>query len=116
MGALMDTKYDLIPAPHQAAAVERVGGRLMIATADDKLHYFVDEADQVNEVGERICELADGSRTVRAIAQAICDEFEVEPDVALTDAADFLHHLVESKVLIWKAESGAGQKSAPSGP
>jgi hypothetical protein len=121
----MSDLFEKTPAPHPEAAVERVGGRLMIATADDHLHYFVDgdAADQaaaddesVNEVGERIFELADGSRTVRQIAEALLEEFEVDLDTALTDTADFVQLLVDRQVLVYStcaSDTGGHSNRAP---
>ena len=60
-----------IPSRHPMAVVERVGGKTMVATADDVLQVFVDEREEPSEVGERILELSDGTRTVRQIAQEV---------------------------------------------
>ncbi len=109
----MASVYESIPERHRAAAVERVGGRLMIATADDQLHYFTDESEQPNEVGERIVELADGSRTVRQLAECLVEEFEVELETALADTAEFVQQLVDRKVLSWKTGATAGPNPAP---
>ena len=95
----MTDPLDRRPALHPAAAVERVGGRLMIATRDDKLHLFAEEDDAPNEVGERIVDLVDGRRSVREIASVIGDEFDVDSARALADTAAFIELLVERQVL-----------------
>ena len=97
---LLETK----PRPHPEAAMEKVGGRWMVATPDDQLHYFVAEGgEDPSDVGDRVIDLADGTRTVRQIAQAICGEFEVEEAVALQDTTEFVRQLIERKVLTAQA-------------
>ena len=97
--------------------MERVGGRWMVATPDDQLHYFVAEGgEDPSDVGDRILDLADGTRTVREIATAICSEFEVDEETALRDTADFVFQLVERKVLAslgGEPASGAAAGAAP---
>ncbi|HEY3446664.1 MAG TPA: PqqD family protein [Myxococcales bacterium] len=92
--------------------MERVGGRWMVATPDDQLHYFVAEGgEEPSDVGDRIIDLADGKRTVREIAQVICSEFEVDEPTALRDTAEFVRQLIERKVLdpsIHGGEQAAG--------
>lgn len=97
----MEEILDSKPSPHPEAAIENVGGRVMVATPDDQLHYFVEEGteDEPSEVGDRIVELSDGTRTVREIAAVICDEFEVDEETALQDTVEFVKQLVDSKVL-----------------
>ena len=57
------------------------------------------ELHSFNEVGRRMWELADGSRTVAAIAEAIVEEFAVDAQTAQTDALEFLGEL-NSKDLV----------------
>jgi len=54
----------------------------------------------LNEVGARIWSLADGSRTVRQIAQEICQEFEVEEAQADADVQYFIDVLVQKGILL----------------
>jgi pyrroloquinoline quinone biosynthesis protein D len=88
--------------------MERVGGRLLIASQDDRLHYFAFEDDAPSEVGERIVELADGKRTVREIAQALTEEYEIDLETAVADTAAFVLQLIEKQVLIGSSEIRPG--------
>ena len=89
--------------------MEKVGGRWMVATPDDQLHYFVaDGGEDASDVGDRIIDLSDGSRTVREIARTICGEFEVDEPTALADTADFVRQLLERKVLTTQAVQSPG--------
>ena len=47
----------------------------------------------LNEVGARIWSLSDGSRTVAEISQAICAEYNVNPDDAQQDVLEFIEKL-----------------------
>ena len=91
----------LYPAPHPGAGIERVGDRLMAASSDDHLHHFVEEDQSPSHTAERIVELADGSRTVRQIAEQLCAEFDgAELDQVLEDVVGFVGTLVERQVLV----------------
>ncbi|HEY7697840.1 MAG TPA: PqqD family protein [Vicinamibacteria bacterium] len=49
----------------------------------------------VNEVGARIYELIDGKRPVRAIVEAIVDEFDVAFETAEADVREFISQLLQ---------------------
>lgn len=81
------TKLDKLPSP-----VPGVVGRVV----DDEAILVLPEKGEVkvlNEVGARIWELADGSRSVREIAKLICKEYEVKQELAEADTLDFLQEL-----------------------
>jgi hypothetical protein len=50
----------------------------------------------LNDVGGRVWELCDGTRTVGAIADALCAEYDVPRDTAVADARDLLASLAEA--------------------
>lgn len=85
---------------HPDAGFQRVDDRLLAAGPDDFLHSFEDEAGELSNVAERIVELADGTRTAAQIADALCAEFEVDPDRCRADTAQFIQLLVERRLLI----------------
>lgn len=80
-------------------AVQRVGGRYMAATPDDRLHTFEAPDGSVSEVGERIIELVDGERTLGAIVEVLIEEFEVSREVAESDTRQFIELLLGKQVL-----------------
>ena len=53
----------------------------------------------LNPVATRIWELADGERSIEAIASALCEEFEVEADRALRDTAETVEKFVAQQLL-----------------
>ena len=97
--------------------MERVGGRWMVATPDDQLHYFVEDGgEEPSDVGDRILDLSDGTRTVREIAQAICGEFEVDQATALKDTLEFVGQLIDRKVLTSQGGAVGGSPDSAGAP
>ncbi len=96
----LDNLLSATPKLHPEAGLQRVDGRLLAAGPDDFLHTFEDEDGQVSEVAERIVELADGSRTVAQIVDALCVEFEVDPKRCTADTLEFLTLLVKRQLLV----------------
>jgi hypothetical protein len=47
----------------------------------------------LNEVGSRVWELCDGTRSLASIAEMICAEYDVPPSTALSDASELLKSL-----------------------
>ena len=54
----------------------------------------------LNEVGSRVWELCDGTRSVREIAQALALEFEVDERTAEADAQEFVAQLLGTRLLV----------------
>lgn len=96
MGAV---RLDAVPRVHPDAAAQKVGGRWVAATADERLHSFEGDAGEVSEVGERVMELIDGRRTVGQIIEVLLGEFDVTRDVAEREVVDFIALLAGKQVL-----------------
>ena len=88
-----------VPRLHADVGIQRVGGRLMAAGPGDELHTFEGSDGEVSEVGERILELCDGTRTVGRIVDVLCAEFDVERSVAEEDAVAFVKVLLSKRVV-----------------
>jgi len=76
-----------------------VAGRVI----EDEAVLVLPDSGQVlvlNQVGGRIWELADGTRTVAEIAKVIVDEYEVTEEQALADVQAFIEKLMEKQVLV----------------
>ena len=54
----------------------------------------------LNEVGKRVWDLCDGTRTLAQVAAAICSEYDVPPDTALDDTAALLENLAGAGLVI----------------
>ncbi len=54
----------------------------------------------LNEVGGRLWELCDGSRSVGDIAEVICSEYDVTPDAAVDDACELLESLAGAGLVV----------------
>ena len=81
------------PRPAPGAAWREADGEAVVVLPD-KGQFKV-----LNEVGARVWALADGTRSVSQIAQAICAEYEVTPDIALRDVRAFIEALVNKGAL-----------------
>lgn len=88
-----------VPRVHGETALQKVGGRWVAATPDNRLHSFEGPDGVVSEVGERIVELIDGQRSVGDIVAQLVNEFEVPRPVAEADATGFIQLLAEKQVL-----------------
>jgi hypothetical protein len=81
------------PARNDANAIREIDGVVFILEPDTgELHSF-------NDVGNRIWQLVDGSRTVEAIVAVISDEYDVDHRAALDDVFAFLEQLQEKGIV-----------------
>ena len=76
-----------------AIAARMLGGEMMIMSAVDSTFFTL------NEVASAIWQAADGRTPLSDIANRVCQEFEVEPEVALRDAEQFVSELVQHGIL-----------------
>jgi hypothetical protein len=67
------------------------------------------EVKVLNPVGVHIFSLLDGEHTVADIADALCQEFEVDPDQAVRDVVEFVAELGRHGML---ADFSAGETGA----
>jgi pyrroloquinoline quinone biosynthesis protein D len=97
-----ESLWKAVPRPHPEAGFQRVDDRLLAAGPDDFLHVFEEEDGRCSEVAERIVELADGTRSVVEIADALRKEFEVDADRCRADTAAFIQLLIRRHLLVWQ--------------
>ncbi|HKP21076.1 MAG TPA: PqqD family protein [Thermoleophilaceae bacterium] len=72
----------------------QAAGDTVILLTPDSGEYFT-----LNEVGGRIWELADGSRSVAEIAAALADEYEAPLKEIQVDTLDVLAELAEERLV-----------------
>ena len=84
---------DACPRPSPGAVWREVEGEAVVVLPG-KGQYKV-----LNQVGARVWKLADGTRTVRQLAEAICAEYDVAAEVALRDVRAFIEALVTKGAL-----------------
>src|SRR5437016_3102151 len=84
------------PVPHKQVAGRVVDGEAVLVLADSG------QVQVLNEVGARVWELADGSRSLAEIVNAIVDEFDVEAGAASTDVLAFVERLVAEHIIVWR--------------
>jgi hypothetical protein len=90
---LSDVSLEAYPHP-TANARGRILEREAVIVLPDK-----GEVKVLNEVGARIWELADGSRSVREIAAAIASVYDVSQREAEADTVEFLQELREKALI-----------------
>ena len=82
------------PAPHEQVAGRVIANEAVLVLAQSG------EVQVLNEVGARIWELTDGTRTIAQIAQTIADEFDVSLEQAQADVGDFISALVGERIVV----------------
>jgi t-SNARE complex subunit (syntaxin) len=82
-----------IPKPVSGVTGQVVDGEAVLVLPDKG------EVKVLNEVGARIWELADGTRTIAEIAELLTQEFEVDIQKAQDDALIFLQQLEQKGVI-----------------
>ena len=74
--------------------VQQVEGSAVLLDIDSG-EYFT-----LNEVGGRVWDLCDGSRSVSSIAEALSAEYDVDSSTALQDTGDLLRSLAGSGLVV----------------
>jgi len=82
-------------------AARKVGGEMVILSAEDSSLFLL------NEVGTAIWEATDGHRSIQAIADVLCAEYDVDRATALADVTEFIASLTAAGILS-VAEEAAG--------
>jgi coenzyme PQQ synthesis protein D (PqqD) len=82
-------------------AARKVGGEMVILSADDSSLFVL------NEIGTVVWEAADGRTPVHTIADAVCQQYEVDPDTALRDVQEFVEAMAAAGVLVTSAQAVA---------
>lgn len=81
------------------AIAARMGGEMMIISALDSTFF------PLNEVATVIWQAADGHTPLSEIVERrVCEEFEIEPEVARRDAEQFVSQLSEHGILLVSEE------------
>ncbi len=87
------TFLNQIPKPVSGVTGQVVDGEAVLVLPDKG------EVKVLNEVGARIWELSDGTRTIAEISEQLAQEFEVDIQKAQNDAVIFLQQLEQKGVV-----------------
>jgi hypothetical protein len=90
------------PALHEQVAATVVDDHAVVILADDGI------VNVLNPLGTRIWALIDGRRTVGDIAAVIASEYDVRPEVAELDTAEFLQTLVDTRAVVLQPSAVEG--------
>ena len=84
----------MYPRPHPPTAGRVIDGEAVLILADSS------EVNVLNQVGSRIFELSDGSRSIEDITMIIAEEYEVSVEQADIDVREFILQLVDQSIII----------------
>lgn len=90
------------PAPIRPESHVRRAERVLAQKGADKLILLDPDGGEyftLDAVGSRVWELADGSRTVAAIAKALEQEFDAPADVIEADVLELLDELAAARLV-----------------
>ena len=82
-------------------AARKVGGEMVILSADDSSLFVL------NEVGTVIGEAADGRTSIDGLADAVCREFEVDLATARRDVEEYVSALAGAGIVSTSSEAAA---------
>ena len=91
MPSLADDTY--LRRKEQVIAQEN-SGTLVLFNMDDGQYY------SMNEIGSRIWELCDGSRSVGQVVSILCEEYDSPAEIVNRDALELLEELVVADLLM----------------
>jgi hypothetical protein len=95
-----DTVSDVFVAKGPRLAARKVGGEMVILSADDSSLYVL------NSVATAVWEAADGRTSLRTIvADLVCREFDIDGDSATRDVDEFVRELSSHGILRTSAEA-----------
>ncbi len=73
---------------------QEASGTLLLLRLDDEFYYALDE------VGSRVWQLCDGTRTVSDIVATLSEEYAVSPDTIERDSLELLEELAKEKLIV----------------
>jgi hypothetical protein len=85
---------DSVPSKSDDLVWRSIDEEIVILTEDGRKIHTLDK------VGGAIWELIDGSKSVKDIAELICERFDVSLDEAQADTLEFCGELVDKKILL----------------
>lgn len=88
---------DAKPNKHPRTASRLVDGQAVVVLPEESV------VKVLNPVGSRVWELADGTRTVREIAQTIYQEYDVDREQAEKEVVEFVAEMTQAELMTTEA-------------
>ena len=85
---------DMVPRQGNRVVAQQAAGQWVLLDAATGQYYALDQ------VGGRIWQLCDGTRSVRQIAQVLCDEYDAGGESVEDDVAGLVSELVGESLLV----------------
>lgn len=95
------------PRRREGVLKQRASGTVILLDLDEG-QYFA-----LNEVGGRVWELCDGTRSVSEVASLLSLEYEVSPETLLADLVELLTDLADEKLVVAGQEMAGGTSATP---
>jgi pyrroloquinoline quinone biosynthesis protein D len=86
--------YEKVPRPAVRVVAQEAAGQWVLLDANTGQSYTL------NPVAGRVWQLCDGKRSVRQIAEVMCDEYEAAGQAVDEDVAELVTELVGESLLI----------------
>ena len=90
----MNNVMDAVFRGREGVVKQRASTSLVLLDIESGEYY------SLNEVGDRVWELCDGSRSIRAVIAEISREYDASEDVIATDVTELLEELVGANLLV----------------
>ena len=94
---MIELTLNSYPAPAEHVRGRRLEHEAVVVLPDKG------EVKVLNDVGAQIWALADGSRSVRDIVAALCNDYDVSPAMAEADTLQFLTELQQKGLITIRA-------------
>ena len=85
---------DMVPRQATRIVAQQAAGQWVLLDVSTGRYYSLDQ------VGGRIWQLCDGTRSVRQIAEAVCDEYDAAGQSVNDDVAGLVSELVGESLLV----------------
>lgn len=83
-----------IPKHGDKILVQQVNDTMVLLSLDDGQYYALDE------IGARVWELCDGTRSVSDVIATICQEYDAPAETVRADVLELLGELTDEKILV----------------
>lgn len=87
-------RLEIHPRHREGLLAQRAGETRVLLDPDDGQYYALDE------VGGRIWDLCDGTRSVAAVVEEICREYDAPAEDVVPDVLDFLGEMADGHLLV----------------
>jgi hypothetical protein len=97
---MLEAKLDGIYVPSEDIVAREIEGQILIVPLTAGIGNLEDELYSFSETGKAIWQRLDGKASLRAIVQALSDQYEAEPGEIEQDALDLVTELLARRIVV----------------